>query len=384
MSDARTSARASGRTPGSLRIALHVDGRRVRGSERQLLLLGAALIERGHELHVSCVAKSPVADAFGALGAAVSGARPRGDVDPFSLAGYVLWLRRVRPDAVLLSSWKRAATSALGARLAGAPRAVLRVGGPHAARGGAGDRLRVHALRHWIDALWVNSDALAQQLRAYAGGAPGGGVHVIANAVQLDTTPPYPLRTRLGLAGDARFVFTAAGLERNKGHDVLLAAVAALPGNVHLVVAGDGPERGALERQAAALGIGSRVHLLGHRDDVPALLGAVHVFALATRADSTPNAALEAMAAGLPSVITAVPGSAELLAHTSAEPLGWVVPIDDPTALADALTAALGNEGPVRGARARDRVRRERTGERLAAQVESLLRGMLAETTSPA
>jgi glycosyltransferase involved in cell wall biosynthesis len=210
-------------------------------------------------------------------------------------------------------------------------------------------------------------------------------VFVIPNAVPAaGVARPGTLRSSLGMSHDERVVFTAAGLEKNKGHDVLIAASAALPANVHLIIAGDGPERAALGALAARLGTAGRLHLLGHRDDVPALLGDADVFALATRADSTPNAALEAMAAAVPVVITAVPGSADLLAPASPEPLGWVVPIDDPAALTEALTAALGPEGPVRGARGQERVRRERTPERLGAQVESLLRGMFPEPTSPA
>lgn len=361
-----------------LRIALHVEGRRIRGNERQLLYLAEQLIARGHELHVACPAGTPVADAFRRAGAHVTGARPRGDIDPVSLLRYARWLQRVRPDALLLSSWKRAAVAALGARLARVPRVVLRVGGPHGWRGGAGDRMRRRALRHWIDAVWANSQEIAAQVTAYAGALPRAGVFVIPNAVPpAGVARPGTLRSSLAMGHDDRVVFTAAGLEKNKGHDVLIKAIASLPARVHLVIAGDGPERPALTALAARLGAADRVHLLGHRDDVPALLADADVFALATRADSTPNAALEAMAAAVPVVITAVPGSADLLADASSEPLGWVIPIDDPVALAEALTAALGPEGPVRGARARDRVRRERTPERLGAQVESLLRGVV-------
>jgi glycosyltransferase involved in cell wall biosynthesis len=115
------------------------------------------------------------------------------------------------------------------------------------------------------------------------------------------------------------------------------------------------------------------MHFLGHRNDVPQLLPDADVFALATRVDSIPTAALEAMVAGVPVVITDVPGSDALLRSATSEPLGWVVPREAANAFAAALHQAISPEGKARAARARAVVRREHTPAALASGLESLL-----------
>lgn len=357
-----------------MRIALHVDGRVIRGNENQLLLAVRGLVARGHELHAAAVPGSPTAAALRNLGVRVSGARPRGDADPLSAARFYRWLRRVRPDAVLLTSWKRAALSAALARAAHVPRIVLRVGGEHHDRGGLGDRLRQRALRDWVHAVYANCEPVRASLLAYAPGLAPEDVHVIPSAVPPFHGEPHDLRAELGLPASARLLFSAGGLERRKGYDVLLTALANLESNVHLAIAGDGPDRDPLLAQASTLGIAPRLHLLGQRSDVRAILPTVDVFVLPSRSDSVPIAVLEAAAAGLPIVSTAVPGIPEVLApRVDAPPAGWIVPIDDAAALAAALTEALRPETRTRGAEARRRIDREHTPEALVTRLESLL-----------
>ena len=360
-----------------MRIALHADGRTIRGNENQLLLAARGLIERGHELHVSTVPGSPTERAFRELGATTTGARPRGDADPLAAARFYCWLRRLRPDAVLLTSWKRAALSAALARAARVPRVVIRIGGEHHGRGTAGDQLRRRALRRWVDAVFVNCEPVRDSLLAYAPGLAAERVHVIPSAVPPFDGANVDLRAELALHPDSPLLFSAGGLEHRKGYHVLLPALAALPhAAVHLAVAGDGPARAALLAQAAALGIADRVHLLGARSDVRGILPAVDAFVLPSRSDSVPIAALEAAAAGLPIVSTAVPGMAEVLApRVDAPAAGWIVPVGDVAALAAALGEALLPAARDRGAEARRRADREHSPEQLVARLESLLAG---------
>lgn len=129
-----------------------------------------------------------------------------------------------------------------------------------------------------------------------------------------------------------------------KGIDVALAALAQLPAHVTLVVAGDGPARATLETLAATLGVTARVRFVGWldaaaRDALLVLADAVCVPSIATpdgRSEGTPLAALEALAAGVPVVVTATGGLAALAAHGA-----HVVPPGDPAALAAAITTAL-------------------------------------------
>jgi glycosyltransferase involved in cell wall biosynthesis len=150
------------------------------------------------------------------------------------------------------------------------------------------------------------------------------------------------VRRALGLRDDDEAVICVANLIDYKGHRDLLTAWAqvrrARP-SARLLLVGDGPERPAVEALGASLG---HVHVLGSRADVPALLQASTLLVQASHQEGLPNAVLEAMAAGLPVVATAVGGTTELVVdgHT-----GRLVPPRDPDALAGALIALLADPG---------------------------------------
>jgi glycosyltransferase involved in cell wall biosynthesis len=125
---------------------------------------------------------------------------------------------------------------------------------------------------------------------------------------------------------------TLARLDRIKGLDVLLDAIAAL--DVRLVIAGEGPERGALERQAAALGERDRVQFVGWRDDSRAFLDGIDVFVLPSRNEGFPLSIIEAMFAGRPVVATRVGSVDEAVVD---QETGLLVPADDVDALRSAI-----------------------------------------------
>jgi glycosyltransferase involved in cell wall biosynthesis len=131
-----------------------------------------------------------------------------------------------------------------------------------------------------------------------------------------------------------RVITTVANLRPGKGHDVLLKAAARvlrrIP-DVQFRIVGDGPRRQELEQQAAALRISAQVSFLGHRDDVPAVLRQSDIFAFPSFMEASPNALIEAMAAGLPIVATRVGGIPEVIEH---ERTGVLVPPGDDRALA--------------------------------------------------
>jgi glycosyltransferase involved in cell wall biosynthesis len=183
------------------------------------------------------------------------------------------------------------------------------------------------------------------------------------------------VRAELGLPDGAPLLLSVTGLEPRKGCDALLRALAASRRtDARLAVAGTGRQQAALVRLATDLGIAPRVHFLGHRTDVPALLRACDAFVLASRDDSTPNAVLEAMDAERPVVMTATPGAGELLGARADRPAaGWVVPVDDAAALAGALDEALRPAGAARAREAARRVREEHAPERTVDLVEALL-----------
>jgi glycosyltransferase involved in cell wall biosynthesis len=155
-------------------------------------------------------------------------------------------------------------------------------------------------------------------------GVPAEKITVIPNGVDvaaIDAARPVELAS-LGIASDRRLWISVGRLDKQKGHGWLLPILkrvfAQLPQH-DLLLVGDGPEREALQRQARDLGLASRIHFLGWRSDVSALLKASELFLLPSRWEGMPNALLEAMAAGLPVVAMLVEGVAEILGPLSDE-----------------------------------------------------------------
>ena len=122
-------------------------------------------------------------------------------------------------------------------------------------------------------------------------------------------------------------------LHRNKGFDTLIQALALVP-DAHLSIAGEGPERAALEGLAHSLGVQDRLALLGWREDTGALLAACDLFVLSSRQEPLGNVVLEAFSASVPVIATATPGPQELIADGET---GLIVPVDDPDSLAHAV-----------------------------------------------
>jgi glycosyltransferase involved in cell wall biosynthesis len=172
---------------------------------------------------------------------------------------------------------------------------------------------------------------------------PAGRVRLIWNGAPLDEFAPVApdvaraARRSLGLAEDALVVGTIGRLNEQKGHRYLVEAAAALlPSRpkAHVVIVGDGDQMDALKAQAASRGLGARITFAGHRADVPALLGAIDVFAISSTYEGTPLALFEAMAAGKAIVSTAVDGCREVLEDGVT---ALLVPPRDGAALAAAL-----------------------------------------------
>lgn len=216
------------------------------------------------------------------------------------------------------------------------------------------------ALRRYPLVLTV-SRATALLLRR--AGVPERRIRVLPNGVDTAVWRPRdPGAVRPpGLPADGRLLVSAARLSPDKDFASLVTAFTAVASgvpDVHLLIAGDGPEREGLERLRAASPASARIHLLGHRDDLPAVLGYADAFVLSSRAEGMPNSVLEAMASGLPVVATRVGGVEELVGD-GAEAL--LVPPGDAVRLAEALSRVLGDPSLGRrlGASARRRAEAE-------------------------
>jgi glycosyltransferase involved in cell wall biosynthesis len=126
-----------------------------------------------------------------------------------------------------------------------------------------------------------------------------------------------------------------------KDHPTLFHALAHLDAGdqvPHVVVIGDGERREELRRLAQGLDLAPRIHFLGWRNDLEAILSELDVVICCSRNEGTPVALIEAMAAGVPALSTDVGGMSDLIVHGET---GWLVPPGDPLALARAIEVLL-------------------------------------------
>ena len=166
------------------------------------------------------------------------------------------------------------------------------------------------------------------------------GIDVTAFATAADVKGARPLLGSFALPGTV-LIGTVGRLDPVKDQAGLIAAFYNLCGalpqereRLRLVLVGEGPQRPALESLIAHTGLLAQIRLVGNRTDVAALLAEFDVFALSSIAEGMPGVVLEAMAAGLPVVATAVGGVGEVVV---AGVTGTLVPASDPEALAAAL-----------------------------------------------
>lgn len=180
---------------------------------------------------------------------------------------------------------------------------------------------------------------------------------------------------RIGLAGR---------LAQEKGVDIFLRAAARIlqrnPQH-HFVVAGEGPDRPALQALIAELGIASHIDLQGHTPDMADFYSSIDVLVSASRQEGLPMAILEGMASGLAPVATTVGAVPQVVRDGET---GLLVEPNDPAALAAAIERMI-DDPQLRhtlGQNAQQLIAAEYSAERMAAEYLDLYRDVLAETRS--
>jgi len=185
---------------------------------------------------------------------------------------------------------------------------------------------------------------------------------VITNGIDTGRVDANPgarerIRAELGIRPSTTLICNVARLDPMKDHLTLLRAAAQLRDrDAHLVLVGPGvtPECALLREELTKSPLDGRISLLGSRSDVTDILSAADVFCLSSYTEALPNAVVEAMACGLPCVVTDVGDAAWLVADT-----GVVVSPRDPGALARGLRAIIDEphaQRAERGRRARERI----------------------------
>lgn len=173
------------------------------------------------------------------------------------------------------------------------------------------------------DGMIAVSEGLRDDIAAL--GMPRERISSIVTGVDLSRFAPVDqiaAKAALGVKGP--LVLSVGALIPIKGHEIVIEAVAALPG-VTLWIAGEGPHRPVLARKIAKLGLGDRVRLLGAvpHDQIARLLAAADIMALASEREGLANAWIEALASGTPIVIPDVGGARQVVRTPEA---GRIVP----------------------------------------------------------
>jgi sugar transferase (PEP-CTERM/EpsH1 system associated) len=214
-------------------------------------------------------------------------------------------------------------------------------------------------------------------------GLDEGKIITIYNGVDTDRFAPRPvegrgIRKQLGIRETTNLIGAAGRLVPIKSYATLFRAAHVLlraGHDVSVLLVGEGPERAALEREAAPLG--DRAIFLGQRNDLPLLLNAMDAFAQTSICEGMSNAILEAMASGLPVLASNVGGNPELVTH---ELTGLLFSLGNVSALAENAALLVRNTNLCQklGETARQRTVKEFGLERMLASYAALYSNLAA------
>lgn len=252
-------------------------------------------------------------------------------------------------DVLLCHGYKANLIGRLAARRVGIP--IVGV-----SRGWTWESLKVRAYEaidrvhlRFLDHIVCVSEGQAAKVRRT--GVPPHKVSVIRNSARLDAfanpDPAFAVKLRgyfPSESGVSRVVVAAGRLSPEKGFAVLVEAAAQVlirDAAAGFVLFGEGPERASLEARVAELGIGDRFRLPGFTRELDKLLSWATVLAQSSFTEGLPNVVLEASAAGVPVVATAVGGTPEAVAEGET---GFLVPTDAAGTLAARIAQLLDDE----------------------------------------
>ena len=285
----------------------------------------------------------------------------RSDVDVISMhkpaghgvrlyPGFYRLMRKLRPSVVHTRNLA-ALEMVVPAALAGVP---VRVHGEHGwdSSDPQGTSPKYRLLRRAYSPFVTHYVGLSRHIERYLGSAVGISEHRVSRICNGVDARRFAPDSGVGAPHDLPFdpqgkwVFGTVGrLQEVKDQLTLVRAFAHLRAansearsKAHLIIAGDGPLRGAVEDEIARTGCGERVWVAGERSDITSIMAALDCFVLPSKTEGISNTILEAMAAGLPVLATDVGGNPELVADGET---GWLVPSESPEAMSAAMAKSL-------------------------------------------
>lgn len=362
------------------KLVVHIDAERgFSGGELQVFLLMEGLRSLGVRNVLICPPGSRAAQEAERRGFECRRVSMGNDLNLLSVWRLSRALKRLGPDLVHLHTGRAAWLGGLAAKLARIPALATRR---------QDRRLSGARSRMIYGSLVKRTVAISEGVRRCLteGGVPDERVERIYSSIDpaelVPRADPAHVRGAERVGADEVVILCLAGLVARKGLDVLLQALALMAEEEirpAVWIAGDGPERDALEAQRRQLGLGRGVRLIGARRDVPDLLAACDLTVLPSRREGLGVAALESMAAGRAVVASRVGGLQETVVDGRT---GFLVPPENPRALADAL-AKLCSDSKLRremGAQGRERVAEGFLAQQMVAAYLDLYGRILAES----
>ena len=350
------SSHASAVTPSLPRrrkVFFLLDSLNVGGTETQAVELAIRLDSERYDVTLGCLrARGPLLEKLAGTTVSVREFYPKGGFDSvhgmYQMFRLALFLRR--------GGFRIVHTHDLYANLLGIPAAVIaRV--PviissqrdlaHLDLYKTRRRVWLRRLQNLSTAVLTNANAVRDAVLAENHFAPQK-VRVIHNGVDMERFS-HESRDREWLApggSNEKWIVLVGNMHSDvKGHPWLIGAARAITREfpeVRFILVGDGEERKNFERQVAELGLERNFLFLGRRDDVPAVLACCDIAVLPSKAEGLPNAVLEYLAVGLPTVASRVGGNAEIVEDGKT---GLLVPPEDSSALGEALLRLLRDPG---------------------------------------
>lgn len=339
--EARSIKAMSGKRSEPRRTVFFVSGLERGGAETQLVVLANGLAARGWDVTVVSYLpfseRSLVDELRAPSVRAIALNARRGPLRYASIARAAAVVRWLKPDVLVGVMFHGMITARLLGRLLGVHANVSSI---HSERHGATRERLLRLTRALPNAVVALSNSLGEAL-VNRGAVRPSHLHIVPNAIDIKRFEQMPSRVdgkrALGIEKDC-FLWLAAGrLEIEKDYPNMLRAfrlLAARNPRAKLVIAGAGTERAALKALMEGLGLADRVHLLGLRKDMRALLAASDALVLSSAWEGMPVVVLEAMAARRPVVATTVGAVPDLIANGRT---GFVCPPGDSEALVSAM-----------------------------------------------
>ena len=331
------------------KVFYFLDSLDVGGTETQAVELALRISENAYDVTLGCLrAKGPLLEKLKGSAVAIREFHPVGGMDSprgmYQLARLAAYLRREKFDVVHTHDLWTNLMGVLAARMAGVPAIVS------SRRDLAHFDWYQGRRRHWLrriqnlsGVVLANATPIRDALISEDGFAPEK-LRVIHNGVDTVKFQRGSRDRERLFPGtlDQKLVVLVGNMHTDvKGHPWLIDAAPAVLKEfpqTRFVFAGDGDSRPVFEEQAAKLGMQANFIFLGRRSDIPDVLASCDIAVLPSRAEGLPNAVLEYMAAGLPTIASRVGGNSELVEDGVT---GLLVPHEDSAAIAGALLRLL-------------------------------------------